>query len=353
LTRSIQDAIRNHLFTSGVPVAIQQNRRPAFTLIELLVVIAIIAVLIGLLLPAIQQVREAASRMTCTNNQHQLALAVHHFADGNNGLMPVYFGVQTNGDASYSWSPARHRTRVYGGWFAHLLPYVEQDNVYRKAQNEILTAGFNEPTYTVPPGWTGGDITCEEYNGYTYCFNGGGNSTGEGYTPHDIWIDGVRQATYKVLQCPSDPTAVSGGLVYRSWGGTNYVANYNTLAGNNERLRVWAGPVGITAAQDGTSNTILFGEAYQNCDRLSRIALYSWWYHSFGIDWYQQPNTMMFQTKPKQDDCINWVAQAGHSSGIQVALLDGSVRMVRSSISPATWSSAMKPNDGTVLGGDW
>src|SRR5690242_9377121 len=105
--------------------------RSAFTLIELLVVIAIIAILIGLLLPAVQKVREAAARMQCGNNLHQLALGVHNHADAHNELMPVYFGVQTNGGPSYAWYPEYHRKRVYGGWFAHLLPYIEQQNVYK------------------------------------------------------------------------------------------------------------------------------------------------------------------------------------------------------------------------------
>lgn len=328
--------------------------RLAFSLVELLVVVAIIAVLIALLLPAVQQVREAANRMTCQNHHHQLALAVHNFADGHAGLMPVYFGVQTSGAPSYSWSPASNRLQVYGGWFAHLLPYVEQENVYKKAANEILASGFNEPTYTVPPGWIGGGgVHCDEYNGYTYCYGTGTNTGGTGYTPHGIWIDGVHEASYKVLQCPSDQSREPDGVVYQAWGGTNYVANFHALAGRNDKYRIWAGPEYLTAARDGTSNTILFGEAYQNCDRLSRIALYSWWYHNFGIDWYQQPNTFLFQVNPIQRDCINWTTQSGHSGGIQVALMDGSVRFVRGGIAPSTWAAAMQPNDGVSLGRDW
>jgi prepilin-type N-terminal cleavage/methylation domain-containing protein len=142
--------------------------RSGFTLIELLVVIAIIAILIGLLLPAVQKVREAASRMSCSNNLKQLALGVHHFADANHGHMPVYFGVQTSGAPTYPGSPAEHRRRVYGSWFARLLPYVEQQNVYKLADDEIAASGMNEPTYTTPPTYRpGGGVQCDQYNGYT------------------------------------------------------------------------------------------------------------------------------------------------------------------------------------------
>jgi prepilin-type N-terminal cleavage/methylation domain-containing protein len=90
--------------------------RPAFTLIELLVVIAIIAVLMGLLIPAVQKVRGAAARIQCANNLHQIGVAIHNYASANNGQLP------------YS-----HRsTTPYSGWVTLLLPYLEQDNLYRQ-----------------------------------------------------------------------------------------------------------------------------------------------------------------------------------------------------------------------------
>jgi len=329
------------------------SRRDGFTLIELLVVIAIIAVLIGLLVPAVQAVRDAAARARCQNNLHQLAIAVHNCHD-TNGTMPTYFGVFPANQGVYPDWPAANRRRMYGGWFVHLLPYVEQDPLYQLIYQNILNSpdpGWNHDYYdSYTPGASSG-IVVQQYNGHTYVYIGTTGGSYSGYHAYGIWIDGAHQATFKILQCPADPTADGTGLVYDWWGSTNYLANYNAWGTGSGG--VYTPPVNFAALLDGTSNTILFGEGYANCDTIGRIALYSWYYHNFGLDWYQIANTNMFQDRPRPQDCDNWRAQSGHRGGMNVAMADSSVRTVSPSVSQLTWTYALLPQDGQTLGNDW
>jgi prepilin-type N-terminal cleavage/methylation domain-containing protein len=326
------------------------KRRTGFTLIELLVVIAIIAVLIALLVPAVQQVREASYRAKCQNNMKQLILAVHNHHDTYK-RMPPYFGIEPQGTCGqYPWC---NRSAVYGGWFLHILPYVEQNALYNMIAAEVKQANMNENTGT-GTGGSGGQWVTVTYNGHTYTYwqSSGGTWTTTGV--NDIWIEGAHQATFSILQCASDISVADPGLVYSYWGGSSYMANWNAWGDGNGAM--WTSAQRFGQLTDGLSNIVLFGEAYQNCDSLGRIALYSWYYHTFGLDWYGQGNTLMFQVQPGQGTCPtccdNWRAQTGHSS-MNVALGDGSVRGVTASVSQATWTAALLPRDGLPLGNDW
>jgi len=327
--------------------------RAAFSLVELLVVIAIIGTLIGLLLPAVMRIRDAAWRAQCKNNLKQLGLAVHSFHDAN-GSMPPYFGVypQTYGPYPDSGpgNPPHNRTLPYGGWWVFLLPYIEQDNVYHKLTDEILASGWNHDHWDYWYPGTPGEVITVQYNGHTYTYVVYVGAYGVGYHADGIWADGIHQAPYKILQCPGDPTATPNGLVYEWWGYTNYMANYNAW-GNQDGL--WTRPQIFAQITDGLSNTILFGEGYANCDTIGRIALYSWFYQAFGLDWYGQPNTLMFQDNPNPSLCDNWRAQSGHLGGMNVTMADGSVRVIAAGVDQDTWSRLLWPRDGLPITGDY
>jgi len=328
-------------------------RRRGFTLIELLVVIAIIGILVALLIPAVQQVRESSYRAKCQNNLKQLGLAVHNYHDTKK-RMPPYFGIEpVGGCGQYPWC---NRSSVYGGWFLHLLPYVEQSALYNMIDAEVKQANMNENVVVGSGGGGGGggSWVTVTYNGHTYTYWTGGGGSYTTTQVNDIWIEGAHQATFAVLQCPSDRSAVDTGLVYDYWGGSSYMANWNAWGDGTSAM--WTPAQRFAQLTDGLSNVVLFGEAYQTCDSLGRIALYSWFYHTFGLDWYGQGNTLMFQVQPGLGKCPtccdNWRAQTAHSA-MNVALGDGSVRSAAPSISQVTWTAAMLPRDGVPLASDW
>jgi len=198
-------------------------KRPAFTLIELLVVIAIIAILIGLLLPAVQKVREAAARAQSQNNLKQLSLACHAYHDVNLGLP----------SASFTAIPSNPAVN-YSSWVVPLLPHFEQDNLYRQwYANPVFTAWYNGPT--APAAAVIKTLLSP--------------SDALGSTPHEQLAPGMN-ATY--------PNGRYVGLTsYGCNGGTaaplaqvmDGVFHYNT------RTR-------LTDITDGTTNTILLGERY-------------------------------------------------------------------------------------------
>ena len=145
--------------------------RTGFTLIELLVVIAIIAILIGLLLPAVQKVREAAARIQCANNLKQMGLAIHNYHDSN-GFIMTAGSADGRPFSSGPWFPWGEGTN----WSVYILPYMEQDNV------------FNRLTFTGDSGWTN-DQT-QTANGYTSS------------ALNNVTI--INSANLKLYRCPSD-----------------------------------------------------------------------------------------------------------------------------------------------------
>jgi len=171
-------------------MSLRGQKRSAFTLIELLVVIAIIAILIGLLVPAVQKVREAAARTQTINNLKQLGTGTHNFAGTYNTKLPV------NGTLNARWSSV----------FGHLLPFIEADNVY-KLVIQATTPASVPPTVTVTNASEGNAVAS------------------------------YRTATLPTLQAPSDPTqAASTGLGANGYGTASFASNgylFNPGGANN------------------------------------------------------------------------------------------------------------------------
>jgi prepilin-type N-terminal cleavage/methylation domain-containing protein len=305
-------------------------RRRGFTLIELLVVIAIMAVLVALLLPAVQKVREAANRSQCGNNLRQVALA-SHFCNDSYGKLPPMFG--TFGILVGEWRvwvpptvpPAPVKPGYWDGStvsgssvLAHLLPFLEQENLHRQA------AAWSQqylPSPTNPPTW------------------GDNNDT----------FRGVVIPSYA---CPSDPSAPG-----TPWAVGNYAANYQIFSMYS--ADGWQGAASLPKSiPDGLSNTILFAERYYGCGADGG----SYWaggnYNIAGMAMFAYTITgpdALFQTAPNpwQTACNPDLAQTPHPGGMLVALADGSVRALSPSMSADTWWAACTPGGGEVLDQDW
>jgi len=302
------------------------------------VVIAIIAILIGLLLPAVQKVREAAARMSNQNNLKQMMLGLHNAHDAN-GKLPTVHGAYPSTTNNTNWDDQSQPSR-FGTLFYHLMPYIEQGNGHKTSV-------------------------------------------------HHSWDN---QTLVKIYVSPIDPTAGAG----KTWSdrpGISYTANWHAFGGGwGEDWQIGGKAKMAASFPDGQSNTIGIMDWYMVCGDpakptgsgyTERIAFEDgqnanplaenhggdnprftpgWWaYYPGGFDLgsperFPAGYPLNYVTLPQfgvtKLQCDPRRVQ-GLTTGITVAMMDGSVRSVSSSVSQATWATALVPNDGLTLGSDW
>jgi prepilin-type N-terminal cleavage/methylation domain-containing protein len=297
-----------------MPRSLRVRKWRGFTLIELLVVIAIIAILIGMLLPAIQKVRESAQRSQCQNNMKEICLATIKTSDDQNGKMPPGLGNYPSRNA------ADHNGQ--GGVLFHILPNIEQRPLYLSTLQSDDRNGFLQ-TYSQWGIRNRGDVGVKSYI------------------------------------CPADPTQDSGSVqavTSYAYNGQVFLLSYpgGWGAGN---LRY---PTSIT---DGTTQTIFFTEKAVRGYNGPGAGWQPGGDQNYWPDWGPciasseggQPTgpASYFQTDPHLGRTNGNKASTAHSGGIMAAMGDGSVRSISRDVSSRTWWSAMTPKAGDVLGSDW
>jgi prepilin-type N-terminal cleavage/methylation domain-containing protein len=304
----------------------RSHQRRGFTLIELLVVIAIIAILIGLLLPAVQKVREAAARTKCQNNLKQLGVACHNYHDSR-GNLPTSHSPWVEGPSPSGPFTGR-------GWILEALPFFEQQNLYNqfepsrvgdmfsgqglmncKAQMQTMLPMLRCPSDDSPQQlwtdmyqWEGTPVAATNYKGVI-----GDNPMG-GYNANQIVYPDKNDYHY---------TVYVRGLFFRN--------DYET-------------PINFSAITDGLSNTFMIGEDQPKWNRHSTAFYANGDYAACHVP----PNS-----KPAGNNPYDWPSaisfRSAHTQGLQFCLADGSVRFVQQSINFATYQAACTRNAGEVV----
>ena len=322
------------VFTSfgGWSNASQCTKPHGFTLIELLVVIAIIAVLVGLLLPAVQKVREAAARMSCQNNEKQLALGMHNFHSTRGHFMAGE--VATNTTFLPPWNE-----ESYPCWIQPLLPYIEQDNLYNKI---LATPNFSDLIAGGATSLYGTPIKA------IIC-------------PSDTWQFGTGQVDRgggRIDACSSYAPNGAPIVPQSHWYDANGIFHYNTKTT-------------LTGITDGSSNTILLGERsnreplWSYISTTSDISVYSRWWTGYSftgrqplveINW-RIPSSVV-TTPPTSAQKAVYLNKrllsygSNHTGGANFAFADGSVHFMSTTLPLVTLNALCTKAGGEIASPD-
>jgi prepilin-type N-terminal cleavage/methylation domain-containing protein/prepilin-type processing-associated H-X9-DG protein len=383
------------------------SRWRGFTLIELLVVIAIIAILVGLLLPAVQKIREAAGRASSQNNLKQIGIALHNCHDVHGHLPSTTgaFPITSNGtDWSQPYLPSRFGTQQY-----FLLPFLEQDQAYRSWEiNQCIDGKCQNTNSLMIPA------TVQGYPAITRA------NDSKTHQSNAWWSDAI----VKTFIAPNDPSVPSDqrhwatGATQVGRGANSYAANWHVFRGGWCEDWQVGGYCRIPATiPDGTSNTIGYFERYSQCGPMTGCENWGqnsdgnghqycaqhiwnedgqtpgpvsqgwnptpgqwpweapswwidypsntnprWWDHTVYPQYQGLPYPLgwpfMFVQLPQiapdtQNGCDPTRLQAFNVGGINVLLMDGHVRLVNNNIQPQTWAQVILPDDHGKIASEW
>jgi len=331
----------------------RRRRESGFTLIELLVVIAIIAILIGLLLPAVQKIREAARRMQCSNNLKQIGLALHNYHDVNGRFPPGGRG-STFTDPNQTYPGYNGDWTEHGSWIFYSLPFIEQDNMFRLINqrdtvpnsvgigiNNVPANSRNIKLIRCPSDDYDKSRSTTSYVGSLgpQCAPGGC-----GFDPYYDW-------------CQPENSGLGGGLAgmgYRwspdhgnAWGAQDIRGMFNRLGAD----------ISMSNVTDGLSNTILVGESLPATH--DHLLGNNWWQFNGGASHCTTIIPINYKIDPAQDpwSCsqpqtsprnwgVSWGFRSRHSGGANFLFGDGAVRFLRESIDHRTYQLLGCRNDG-------